>query len=238
MLSLKFVAPVRCDLVKSKGYFYPVYWCLTIHKCNKNKILSWCGLVVCEEVWLFRHESLGGVVDLFPWPWIWATGEPRWKRLIVEPLSRANKSFNFLDIWSFLRCKVTQLTGSFHPISWVTWPECSILIGLSCAVVYNYMMQAMCFCWLGCFVHFLILVSYLSQMVRMCLTKNCLSIWLWDLLLIICFVYLHFYSEKTCHNWKPISYCGDLQPSCVHTYLIRYACVTRKRSIGGSNHQF
>ena len=59
--------------------------------------------------------------------------------------------WNLVDIWIFLRSKSDLL----HLVSWVTCPKCNILIGLSCAVVYIYMMQAKCFCWLCCFVHFL-----------------------------------------------------------------------------------
>ena len=39
-------------------------------------------------------------------------------------------------------------------LSWVTWPKCSILTGQSCVILYMYMMQAMCFCWSGCFFTF------------------------------------------------------------------------------------
>ena len=112
---------------------------------------------------------------------------------------------------------------STSSVSWVIWPKCNILIGLSYAVVYIYMIQAMCFCWLSCF------VPFRTNTCQLFITKDGFSVWFWNLLLRICFVY--FIQRKSAAIENQYIYCCDSQPSYVNTCLIIYAYIMRKTSI-------
>ena len=117
--------------------------------------------------------------------------------------------------------------------SWLTWPQCSILIGLLGSVAYVYIMQAMCFCWACCLVEFLTNTCKLFVTNDACAfkKKSYLSVRLWDLLVGICVVYLLRYPEKTCCNWKPRKLLLQWFTTKLHAHIHNYLCRHHRKYI-------
>ena len=122
--------------------------------------------------------------------------------------------------------EVQKWSTSF--VSWVTWPKCSILIGLSCAVVYIYVMQTMCFCWLCCFVRFLTNTYQLFITNGAHVFKKTLTLGYIVKNLLCLFAKLLRENPLSLKNqW---GYYQFLQPSCTRAHLIIYVNFTKKRS--------
>ena len=125
---------------------------------------------------------------------------------------------DFVDILIFLRFNVIYFIYQLGHIIKMQDSDWCVM----------YIMQAVCFCWLCCLMHFL--TNTWSVIYYKCYTcvkkKRSFSVWIYDLLLIICSVYFLFYSEKTCFNWKPIKLLWWL---CMH--IPNYLCKRQAKDV-------
>ena len=83
------------------------------------------------------------------------------------------------------------------------------------------LIQDICCCWSCCFVHFLTNTCQFWIINGAHAFKKRISVWLRDLR--TCVVYLLFYSEKTCCNWKPIESVWWFAAK-FHAHIANYLC--------------